>query len=388
MTNAISPRALILGGGIGGVATAIELRKINSTVDISVIDKEDCFTFTPAIYHTAAGELPEHRICVPLMNLFAKRRIRFLHDEVRLIDWKNNRIETANHEQIPYDYGVITLGAQTNYFNIAGMQEHSFALKTKHDAELLEEHLDEVIRRNQKTVFLVCGGGLTGVEYATDLQDHLEKKSREKNADPALFQVELVHGGERLLPEIPRAGDLAEKEIRSRGINLHLKSRVASVEDRAVVTTDGRRIYGDVIVWTGGLKMLEIIEKSGLPLVGGENGGRATAGNGIGVNAFLQVVGQPQLFGVGDCVSPLNPEARALTLKTAWNAVREARIVAYNIAALIEKKPLKAFQPQAHPVAFTLGHRTGVLLIQNRLFSGIWVAWLKNTIEEWYVRTL
>lgn len=388
MPNLISPRVVILGGGIGGVATALELRKLNSAIDIAVVDKEDCFTFTPAIYHTAAGELPENRVCVPLMALLGRRNIRFIHDEVLRIDWKTSAIETKNKLRLSYDFGVITLGAQTNFFNIAGMEERGFALKTKHDAEILEEHLDAVIGNGKKTVFLVCGGGLTGVEYATDLKDHLDKKCREKKMDPSLFSVELLHGGERLLPELPQAGAFAENELRSRGIVLHLKSRVAALEGQTVVTTDGKRFSGDIIVWTGGLKMLDVIEKSGLSLVSGEAGGRATAGSGIAVNEFLQVAGQPVLFAVGDCASPMDPATRALTVKTAWNAVRQARVAAYNIAALVEKKPLKPFMAKKHPVAFTLGHRTGALLLGDRMFTGYWVAQIKNAVEEWYVRSL
>ncbi len=379
-------RVLVLGGGIGGLTTAFSLKKQKPGLDIVVIDREDCFTFTPAIYHTAAGELPESRICVPLAHLLTRRNIRFVHDEITQIDWKNNRVMTKNNESLDYDFGAITLGAQTNYFNLPGMQEHAFALKTKADAERLEAHIEELLRNGQKARILVVGGGLTGVELAGDLCDHMEKKCRQKGFTGQCYTVTLVHGGAHLVPELSDVGGFVEQYLAKRGVLVVLNSRASGIEGNILLTQDKKRIEGDVIVWTGGLKMLDVIANSGLSLVGGDGGGRATAGSGIAVNEFLQIAGQPALFGVGDCISPIDESVRKQTIKTAWNAARQGRLVAENIVAAIDKRAMKKYEPKAHPVAFTIGHDMGVLMVNGHVWKGKWVAWLKDTVEEWYVR--
>ncbi len=382
-----SKRVVIVGGGFGGLRTAFKLRKLAPLLEVLLIDGEDCFTFFPALYETAAGELHESAICFAHAHSLERRGVKFFHDKITAINWKAGFLSTLRGERLEFDYLVLALGAQTNYYGIPGMAENAFSLKTKEDAERLEEHLSEVFHSRKPARFIVCGGGLTGVEYSAALADHCRRKCREKGLPPDCYRITLVHSHGHLLPEVPASASFAENYLRSLGIELVLDSPVVRVDKGKVVVKGGRPLKGDVIVWTGGIKTHEVVEKSGLQLLAGE-GGRAMAGGGVAVNQFLQTLSSPKVFAVGDCAAPVDAAAGKPAVKTAINAYLQAGVAARNIAALEEGNPLSPYKPEANPLMFTLGRRMGVLTYKGILLKGWWVAWLKGFVEKVFVKEL
>ncbi|MBI3588286.1 FAD-dependent oxidoreductase [Candidatus Micrarchaeota archaeon] len=395
-------RVLIVGGGFAGLSAACRLRRLARGAEIILIDPQDCFTFFPAIYRLAAGELPESAVCTPIAQIANRRGFTFFHDEVEKIDWRRNFALTQKGERIPFDYCIIAVGGRTNYYGIPGMEEYAFALKTKDDAERLEEHASELVRRKGSARFVVCGGGLSGVEFASELQGHLSgrcgrewddnsaqerlkrENAREGNGN-SRHKVTVVHALPRLVPELPQAGGIAEGRLREIGVELVLDSPVVRVGRNLVMTAGGRKIGADVIVWAGGMRTHELIGRSRFPTVTG-GVGKATAGSGAAVNRFLQTTANPRIFAVGDCMAPVDAELRRQVIKTAWNAAAEGETAAHNVAALMNGGPLRPFNPTACPVLFTIGRDFGVFHYRGLMLAGRWVVWLKGLFEKIYAR--
>src|SRR5215471_15716809 len=173
-------RILILGGGFGGLYTALELEKElagDSSVSITLVNRENFFLFTPMLHEIAASDLDFTHIVNPIRRLL--KRTEFFHGEVQAIDIQSRRVRLVHgperhlHE-MDYDYLVIALGSTTNYYNIPGLQSKAVAMKSLGDAihlrnqlvDLLEEADFEcaVNSRNKLLTVVIAGGGFSGVE--------------------------------------------------------------------------------------------------------------------------------------------------------------------------------------------------------------------------------
>ena len=134
-------RVIILGGGFAAVETALRLKKYKDTIEILVIHEDDCFTFVPALYETAAGELEEAKACILVSHLLQYKGIMHYHDKILSVDIKNKRVKTTHMSSLKYDVLVFAVGAQSNYYNINGVEKYTYTLKTKEDAQKIYEYV-------------------------------------------------------------------------------------------------------------------------------------------------------------------------------------------------------------------------------------------------------
>ena len=173
------PRVLVLGGGFAGIGAAQKLRK--SGVDVVLVDKHDYHTFQPLLYQVATGLLEQPAVGHPIRDLFDKQEnVRVHQDEVTAIDLDGREVRFAELEPLSYDYLVLALGAEVNFFGVEGAAEHAFPLYTLPDAVRLKDHVLErweAADRKPDRVedgalnVVVVGGGPTGVETAGALAE-------------------------------------------------------------------------------------------------------------------------------------------------------------------------------------------------------------------------
>src|SRR5438309_9945001 len=124
-------KILILGGGFGGVYTALELEKRlgkESDVEITLVNRDNFFLFTPMLHEVAASDLDLTNIVNPVRKLL--RRISFFAGEVESINLERKLVTVSHgfdhhHHQIPYDHLVIGLGSITNFFNLPGLEQRA-----------------------------------------------------------------------------------------------------------------------------------------------------------------------------------------------------------------------------------------------------------------------
>ncbi|RJQ18210.1 hypothetical protein C4573_00625 [Candidatus Woesearchaeota archaeon] len=375
-------KVVILGGGFAGIETALRLKQYKDKIEIIVVNKDDCFTFIPSLYETAAGELSEGDVCVLLSKLLGDKKIHFYHDEVEGVNLEKKFVKTKKAE-IDFDFLVVTVGAETNYFGIPGA-EFLANLKTKDDAESIYEFIDINIGK-KPLQFVVCGGGLTGVEFAGTLQDHINTVSKEKNLDKNQYKVTLVERAGSLLPGLPKkAIDYAESYLKNKGIVVNTNMPITKIE-RNLIYSNETVFPFDLAVWCGGLKTHSVISKSSFPLSEAA-GGRGLPGGGMIVNEYLQVKDYLFVFGAGDAVCL--PEQKVSVIKTAQNAVDQAKYVAYNIHALLGNKKMKKYVQKKNTFYVALGKDMGMHLNGETLKTGKAIKQKKDKLELNYVKIL
>src|SRR5881396_1689742 len=382
-------RIVVLGGGFGGVFSAIHLEKLlerQSAVEICLVSHDNFFLFTPMLHEVAASDLEITNIVNPLRKLLHK--VDVLVADVHQIDLSAKRVSISssfrNHpQQIGYDHLVIALGSVTNFHNLPGTAELAVPMKSLSDAIRLRaqilRHLEEAnsecnlsVRQSLLT-FVVAGGGFAGVETVAALNDFVrEALPFYPNLCEEMLRVMLVHSGSVILPELGESlGRYTQKVLARRGVEVRFNTRVKSMTENSVFLVDGVAIPSRTLVWTAGTVPNPLI----LSLPCANERGR------IRVNEFLQVPDWPDVWAVGDCA--FVPDIRNPGKShppTAQHAIREGKIVAQNIAATLLGRRLKPFSFRTIGLLASIGRRTGAARIFGFNFSGFFAWWLWRTV--------
>src|SRR5215211_7249386 len=209
-TNGGRPRVLVLGGGFGGIGAAKKLKK--SDVDVVLVDAHDYHTFQPLLYQVATGLLEQPAVGHPIRDLFhGQDNARVHQDRITAIDLDARRVTFSELDSLSYDYLVLGLGAEVNFFGVEGAADHAFPLYTLPDAVRLKKHVlraweeadrkPEVIEDGALNV-VVVGGGPTGIETAGALAELYNGVFRKDYPDVAADQAKiiLVEAGPELFP--------------------------------------------------------------------------------------------------------------------------------------------------------------------------------------------
>ena len=377
-------RILILGGGFGGLYTAMELEKAlagDSSVEITLVNRENFFLFTPMLHEIAASDLDFTHIVNPIRRVLKK--VGFFHGEVQAIDLQSRRVRLVHGPQrhlheIDYDYLVVALGSTANYYGIPGLEDNAVAMKSLGDAihlrnkliDLLEEADFEcaVGSRNELLTVVVAGGGFSGVETVAAVNDFLRGALRSyPHLAGNLIRVVLVHPGDVVLPELgPELGLYAQEKLARRGVEIRVKTKVGRISGRGVELDDGTTIEAKTVVWTAGTSPSPVLKA--LPCA--KQHGKLVA------NPFLELPGFEGVWALGDCAVILDPTGMPYP-PTAQHAMRQGKTVARNIVATIRGRKKKKFEYSTIGLLAAIGRRTGVANILGVNFSGFlaWFLW-------------
>lgn len=384
-------RVVVLGGGFGGTYAARELGRTlgrgAADVEVVLVSRENYLLFTPMLHEVAAGDLYPADIVNPLRKML--RHVRFVEGDVVGIDLTARVVRyTAGglrrgHE-LSYDYLVLALGAETNYFGMHDVELRAVTMKTLGDAALLRNRMVALLElaagepdtamRQRFLTFVVAGGGFAGVETVGAMNDFLRETARYyPELDKSMVRVVLVHPGRVVLPELgERLGGYAQDKLRARGVEVRQETRVGGYEGGVVrvVPARGEGIGGEgistaTLVWTAGVTPAAAVGPLPVEKVKGR----------VRVNEYLEVTGQEGVvWAVGDCAAV--PDGKGgLQPPTAQHGMREALVAARNIAAAVtgggERRP---FQFKTLGQLASIGHHTGVAEVFGMRFSGF-VAW-------------
>jgi NADH:quinone reductase (non-electrogenic) len=376
-------RVLILGGGFGGLYAALQFEKRRDPrFEVTVVNRENFFLFTPMLHEIAASDLDLTNIVNPVRKML--RHVNFFCGDVDKIDIERKQV-TVSHgfdrhtHELEYDHLVLGLGSVTNFFNLPGVAERALTMKSLGDAIQLRNrliaHLEEAdtecarAERPPLLTFVVAGGGFAGVETIASINDFLRAALPfYRNLREDMLRLVLVHPGEFILPELgEKLGRYADKKLRQRGVEIHPKCKVSAMRPSEVELTTGERITSATLVWTAGVSPNPIIDL--VPCA--RERGR------IKVNAHLQVEGFDGLWALGDCALVPDPATGGYCPPTAQHASREGKVLAHNIIASLQGKPRKAFTFKTLGQLAAIGRRTGVARILGVNFSGFfaWFLW-------------
>jgi NADH dehydrogenase len=279
--NGGRPRVLVLGGGFGGIGAAQRLRK--SAVDVVLVEKHNYHTFQPLLYQVATSLLERDAVGHPIRDLFHGQGNARLHkDRVTAIDLDAREARFVELEPLRYDYLVLGLGAEVNFFGVEGAAEHAFPLYTLADAVRLKDHILrrwEEADRKQELVgdgalnIVVVGGGPTGVETAGALAELYEGVFRKDY--PGLpdeeAKIVLVEAGPELFPMFkPDIRAYTAKALAKRGVEVMTGEVVESITPRRVALKSGTVLDAHTLVWGAGLRGNALVRSLGLDLERGD----------------------------------------------------------------------------------------------------------------------
>jgi len=367
-------KLVIIGGGFSGVVLA---RKLESTLpedwNIYLLSKTNFITYNPLLPEViGASVLPGH-VQAPYRLMLKRTKIRMV--TVDSIDYENKTVHYHNNieDSLTFDHIVLAVGVKANMTMMPGLEEHTLPLKTVGDAlqirnqvvERLEQatiHADPE-RRKKLTSFIVLGGGFSGVETAGELEDFITSAQRfYKNVDRENCRIIIIHGTERLLPELSET--LSQRTLdnfKKRNIEVHLNARASEIEDEKVILNNGEVIEGATIICTIGTIAHDFVADPFLPCERGK----------VVTNPDMSVGDSGWLWAMGDCAMIPNAKTDSICPPTAQFADRQAKVLAKNIVASISGKPTKPFGYIPIGMMASIGHNKAVAEVYGIPFSGL-----------------
>ncbi|MEE9521363.1 MAG: FAD-dependent oxidoreductase [candidate division NC10 bacterium] len=378
-------RILILGGGFGGVYTAMELEKLvgrDPDIEIALVNKENYFVFQPMLAEVISGSVGIVETITPIRRLCP--RVKLYIRQVEYIDLDKKVVVTSPGFRprplvLPYDHLVLALGNTTNFAEIPGLQEHAIPFKYLGDALLLRNHVINALEeadietdpdlRSRLLSFVVSGGGFAGVEVVAELNDFVREVAKGyRHIDPAEIRVVLLQGATRILPELSEdLAEFAHRILERRKVEIRLNSLLAGGTGDYALLKGGERILTKTLVSTVPAAPNPLLET--LPC--GKERGR------IVVDEFLEVPGYPGVWAVGDCAWIADRSTGKPCPPTAQHAIREGRCLARNIVASLRGQPKSPFSFSALGKMGALGHRSAVAEVMGIKLSGFlaWCLW-------------
>ena len=383
--NTTPPRILVLGGGFGGIYTAMHLeRMLGAAAEITLVSRENFFLFTPMLHEVAASDIDITHLVSPLRALL--RRTTVFVGEVMAIDCQSRSVTVthgagAHQHQLPFDHLVVALGSITNFYGLPGLDRHALTMKTLGDAIHLRNEVIAAMEEadgectagsDERLTLVVVGGGFAGVETIAGLNDFVREGLRfYRRLSPPRVRMVLIHAGSVILPELgEKLGRYAQQALTESGVEIITNAKVAECSESGVRLADGRSIASRLVVWTAGTSPHPLIQDLPCQLDHGR----------IVVDETLAVPGWPGIWSLGDCAVVPDRRTGKPYPPTAQHAIREARTVARNIAASLEGNPLQPFRFRTLGQLAAIGRRTGVARVFGVNFSGFFAWWLWRTV--------
>ncbi|MEO6503306.1 MAG: NAD(P)/FAD-dependent oxidoreductase [Jatrophihabitantaceae bacterium] len=363
-------RIVIVGGGYVGMYTALRAQKKLSRgrAEIVVIDPQPNMTYQPFLPEAAAGSVEPRHVVVPLRRVL--KRCRVITGLVSRIDHDRRSVvvqpDAGDSYELSYDLLVVAPGSIARTLPIPGLAEQGIGFKTIGEAIFLRNHVlsmldfasstEDPAARRKALTFAFVGGGYAGVEALAELEDMARYACRYyPNISPGDLRWVLVEASNRIMPEVSvglsayTAARLAE-----RSIDVRLETRLESAVGGKIALSDGESFEADTLVWTAGVKAHPLAARSGLPV---DEKGR------LPCRADLRVKGVEGVFSAGDtaAVPDLSKsDPNALCGPSAQHAVRQARLLADNLARTVNGEALRDYKHAYVGSVASLGLYRGV----------------------------
>jgi NADH dehydrogenase len=347
---------LVLGGGFAGSYVARLLGQRGATI----VSPDNFMLFTPLLPEAASGTIEPRHVVVPLRQMCPNAELVLGRATAHDPEARTVTVETKEHElSVTYTDLVVALGAVARTLPIPGLAAHGLGFKDLPEAIHLRNHVlrrledaatatDPDARRRLLT-FVFVGAGYAGVEALAELADLVDDALRYYDVlQGTRPRWVLVDAAPKILPQLPqRLGEYATGELRRRGIEIRVSTRLEAVTTQAATLSDGETIPTATLVWTAGVKPNPVLATFGLPL---DEQGR------VRVDPFLRVEGTEHVWALGDGARVVNAASPQPDPPTSQHALRQARRLARNLAG-----DLQPYRYRMLGQAATLGHYKGVL---------------------------
>ncbi|MFB5619553.1 MAG: NAD(P)/FAD-dependent oxidoreductase [Nitrosopumilus sp.] len=389
-------KIVILGGGFAGVECARQLESEfgnNPEIELVMISEDNFLLFTPMLPQVASGMIETRHIVLPIRTVCKKTK--FYEGRIKNIDPYGKLVTiwgTGDKRSISihYDFLVIALGSETNFFGMADVEKNAYTMKTLNDAVMLRNRVIDMLEQAENETnpilrksflnFVVVGGGFAGIETAGELMDLLlDARKHYPTIHKEDLKVIVLEALGMILPGFnQKLADFARDKMIERGIDIRLKTAVTSFDGNEVTTksldenpkdsidtSEIDSIVTKTLIWTAGVTPVNTIKRSMFKTEKGK----------VIVNDYLEVLEFPGVFAIGDCALHLDPETQRPLPPTAQIAEAQAKIAAKNLISLIKNSKKEKFVYHSKGQMAIIGKRSGIATFLGMNISGFW-AWL------------
>ena len=424
---------LILGSGFGGIEVLRRLqmgfRNNKNNVDVSLVSRDNFLLFTPMLPEVSTGRIETRHIVTPVRAFIndnkSSKYFRFHEADIESIDLgkkraiishhigrqttgsRDNNDSDLEHNQritqqeslelhhlhqpeykhrhlLYYDYLVISLGSDTNFFGIDDIRKNALTMKDIDDAITIRNHVLDMLKqadlersdvelRKKLLTFVVVGGGFNGIETVGELNDFVRETVREyyKNIYMTEIRVIMINASDRILEQVDEDLSMwALQKLESRGVEFIMNSQVKGATLNSVKLDSGKIIDTNTIIWSAGVTPSKLIADLDC---------QHDKHHRIICNDHLELKGyEGSVYAVGDCASILDHNTGRPYPPTAQHALRQAMIAAYNLANEIKgkKNTKKSFNYKTRGMMAEIGNRTGVAtMFGGRIKLHGFIAW-------------
>lgn len=285
----VKEKVLIVGGGFGGVKTALGLAS-DERFAVTLLSDQTELRYYPTLYRTATGGAYANS-SIPLVKLFENSPITLSQGTASKLDRASKTVTAADGKTYTYDILVLALGVVTNYFGIPGMEEHAYSIKSQAAAQTFKQHIRDQLADTRKPDmnYVIIGGGPTGVELAGALPVYIHKLMKQQGIVDRKVHVDLIEASPRILPRSnKRTSRLVSRRLRRLGVKIYAGSAVQALSD-GELTVGGKPIRSHSVVWTAGITNHPFFKENGFVLMGQGK---------VAVDMFLQA--EPNIYVIGD----------------------------------------------------------------------------------------
>lgn len=369
MPDMAKPRVVILGGGFGGLFTALEL---SGAANVTLVCDEDHFVFTPMLYEYFSGEVEAWHIGPTYKELIDEGGVEVMIDKATAVDLAAQTVSFQKYDPLRYDVLVLAVGGVTNYAGVEGAEEFSLPFRKIEHADTLRQRMVAALDRippetppqdvKRELTFALVGAGASGCELSTKMADLLVDacKRRALHGEPRVMLLEM---GDKVVPGMgDQIREFVEQALLESHVEVHTLTRVVNVtSDGFTFEHDGNNehIKAAGVVWLGGVRMNPLIEQ-----LDAEKNKRGL----LTVKPTLQLSQHDNVFALGDIA--FYTDADPTLHGTAQLAFQQGSLAARNVKALLEGKELQTKYFEELGEAISLGTERAAVLTGGKAFGG------------------
>lgn len=376
-------RIVILGGGFAGAYCARRLsRKLRRRpVEITLVNAQNNFTFTPLLVEAATSALEPRHVTVPLRGFL--KHCNFVMAQAQSVHLQKQFVAVqppfGDALLLEFDHLVLALGSITRMPAISGLSEHGYGLKSMSDAMALRDRAIQMLemanlspshkQRRSWLTFAIVGAGYTGVEAAGEFNAFLCEAVRYyPHVRESDVRVLLIQRADRILETLDeKLSRKASKILTKRGVEILLNDSVKTIAKNTFTLQSGQTIAAHTLIWSAGVAPPPLLEN--LDLAKNSHGYLAC-------DPDCRVTGRANIWGIGDCASNPDPSGNAYP-PTAQHALREGLHAADNLAAILSGRPTQPLRYHAKGTMAPLGGRQAIADVWGMHLTGLpaWLLW-------------
>jgi NADH dehydrogenase len=355
---------IVVGGGFGGIKAALELSKRNLG-KITLISDEPYFLHHATLYATATGKDMSESV-ISLKDIFINHpNVTIVKDVMKSLDTER-RMVVGKTKQYHYDKLVIAIGSVTTYFNVKGVAQHAYGIKSLNDIREFQKHIhQEVVLDKLDKEYFIIGAGPTGVELAGALNEYLAYLSAAYRLKNSHARVSIVEAMPRILPKSSKtAARIVTKRLKSMNIKVHVNQKVEALGDNDI-TINGKKTPTTTAIWTSGVANNPFFTKHSHLFHLAPNGR-------VNVNPYLEAL--PDVYVIGD-----NNSVKHSGM--AWPALNQATFVAKHLSRIKHRRPHAAFHSHSVMTGFPVGDKWGYVEWMGVYVAGRAGFWVRRWME-------